>query len=322
MSVRSNQRMSGKLLAALLGGVLVVTGSAAAAAMPDHTSHQAAEQKTASVDSWQSEEKEIRSEQDEEAAQKTIAVLDSTAQSVQTLENESAEIPDESSREQAAVQQAEQTDRPSQASVSEPRAVPASEAAVLPAEPMDPAESESVQSVQAAQTAQTDGSSQPADDGIWHIHYIPTRGALSAPADGEIGLWADGWFIAHSGLENGDRIATFPPRVEVDGRTYHLSDTWVSEDAITPQEVARIRANDGIAFQTCIDDATNWMAHYEPDGAGYGYQFTNYPYTVNDDASIGYYPQDYSGSTPAVPVQTTGQQNSASDESGFQAFDE
>ncbi|MBF0578240.1 hypothetical protein IM774_00220 [Erysipelotrichaceae bacterium RD49] len=125
-------------------------------------------------------------------------------------------------------------------------------------------------------------------DGIWHVSYIPYWGAAAAPDDGSIGLWADGWFIAHSGMLNGDTIASIPSYVEVDGQVYAMTDTWISDDSVSTEEIARARANNGIVFQTCITDTTNRLVHYEPvDGPGYPYQFTNYPYTQSDVQIMG-----------------------------------
>lgn len=117
-------------------------------------------------------------------------------------------------------------------------------------------------------------------EGPWHVDYVPCWGSNSAPVDGSVGLWADGWFIAHSHMPNGDMIASQPAYVEVDGQIYALKDSWVSDDYVTTDEVARARANNGIVFQTCITDTTNRLVHYEPvDGPGYPYDFYSYPYT-------------------------------------------
>ncbi len=126
------------------------------------------------------------------------------------------------------------------------------------------------------------------DNQIWHVHYVSSWGAGSAPVDGSVGLWADGWFIAHSHMPNGDMIASQPAYVEVDGQIYALKDSWVSDDYVTTDEVARARANNGIVFQTCITDTTNRLVHYEPvDGPGYPYQFDQFPYTFSDHAILG-----------------------------------
>lgn len=127
------------------------------------------------------------------------------------------------------------------------------------------------------------------DDGIWHISYVPAWGAGSAPEDGSIGIWADGWFIAHSGMINGDTIASLPQYVEVDGQVYTMTDTWVSGDSVSTEEIARARANNGIVFQTCITDTTNRLVHYEPvNRSGYAYNFTSFPYTANDAVVFGF----------------------------------
>ncbi len=129
----------------------------------------------------------------------------------------------------------------------------------------------------------------PKDDGIWHISYVPAWGAASAPEDGSIGIWADGWFIAHSHMPNGDKIASLPQYVEVDGQVYEMRDTWISTDHVDTDAIARARANNGIVFQTCITDETNRMVHYEPvNGAGYAYEFTSFPYTTTDAVLFGF----------------------------------
>ncbi len=127
---------------------------------------------------------------------------------------------------------------------------------------------------------------------VWSISYIPWRDALNAPEDGSIGLWADGWFIVHRTTPNGQKIASFVSQIEVDGQLYVLDDTWVTSDEITLDEIKRIRANQGITFQTCIDETTNQMVHYRPAPGqeGYPYTFSHYPYTTNDTLAIGYTP--------------------------------
>lgn len=140
------------------------------------------------------------------------------------------------------------------------------------------------------------------EDSIWHISYIPWFGAAEAPENGEIGLWADGWFIAHRHTPNGAKIASFINQVEVDGQIYVLDDTWISTDLITSEEVARIRARGGITFQTCIDESTNQMVHYAPISLEYPYIFVQYPYTIHDTSAIGYWPD----STPSLSQPTLG----------------
>ncbi|MBF0580573.1 hypothetical protein IM774_12565 [Erysipelotrichaceae bacterium RD49] len=146
--------------------------------------------------------------------------------------------------------------------------------------------------VEQSAPVETPAPAQPASligsDGIWHITYVPAWGAGSAPADGSIGIWADGWFIAHSGMINGDTIASLPQYVEVDGQVYTMTDTWVSGDSVDTNEIARARANNGIVFQTCITETTNRLVHYEPvNGAGYAYNFTSFPYTAQDAVIFG-----------------------------------
>ncbi len=133
---------------------------------------------------------------------------------------------------------------------------------------------------------------EPIKEEIWSISYVPWQGADSAPLDGSIGLWADGWFIAHRHTPNGQKIASFVPKIELDGQLYIMDDTWISSDEITLEEIARIRANNGITLQTCIDEVTNYMVHYRPAPgfSGYSYCFSQYPYTIHDTLAIGYDP--------------------------------
>lgn len=168
-----------------------------------------------------------------------------------------------------AFEEVQSTPAPQPAPVEEPQPVVAQSTPVEPETPAQPA-------------------SLIGSDGIWHITYVPAWGAGSAPADGSIGIWADGWFIAHSGMINGDTIASLPQYVEVDGQVYAMTDTWVSGDSVDTNEIARARANNGIVFQTCITDTTNRLVHYEPvNGAGYAYNFTSFPYTTQDAAIFG-----------------------------------
>lgn len=138
------------------------------------------------------------------------------------------------------------------------------------------------------------------EDPVWHLSYIPWFNALEAPENGEIGLWADGWFIAHRHTPNGAKIATLVEQIEVDGQLYVLDDAWISTDLITQDEVARIRAKGGITLQTCIDQTTNQMVHYAPLGAGYPYTFVQFPYTIHDTPAIGYWPDD----APSIQTPT------------------
>lgn len=132
----------------------------------------------------------------------------------------------------------------------------------------------------------------PADN-IWHVSYVYCQGASAAPADGSVGLWAEGWFIAHNYTANGQMISSMPEYVEVDGQVYQYAYSWQAGDMITEDEVAQIRSGGGITFQTCITSDLNLMVHYNPVGAAYPYTFTYYPYCSTDTAAIGYYPEDY-----------------------------
>ena len=152
---------------------------------------------------------------------------------------------------------------------------------------VDPDDVPAPTAVPVEQPAATNTTAQ--QDNVWHINYVPAWGADAAPDDGSIGIWADGWFIAHSGMVNGDKTASLPQYVEVDGQVYTMTDTWVSGDTVSTDEIARARANNGIVFQTCITDTTNRMVHYDPiSGPGYAYNFSSYPYTVHDGEVFGY----------------------------------
>lgn len=183
---------------------------------------------------------------------------------------------------------AEAIESPAFAEAADPAALaekitPVSETYFVPFDEVEPTPSP------VAQPAPVQSSPLVGADGIWHISYVPAWGAASAPADGSIGIWADGWFIAHSGMINGDTIASLPQYVEVDGQVYTLTDTWVSGDSADTNAIARARANHGIVFQTCITETTNRMVHYEPvNSAGYDYHFTVYPYTTQDAVVFGF----------------------------------
>lgn len=242
---------------------------------------------------------ELRPEETEPAEEEKTAKIESGAKEsvapAETSPSEASQTPAPASEAAASTQET--------ASVTPQAQAPAEPAAPAadpqPAADPAPAQTQTVTVVTEEQTNEPAAqmadptAAAAADDGIWHISYVNSRGTADAPFDGSIGLWADGWFIAHNNMPNGDKIATMPQRVEVDGKTYHLSDSWIGNDSITPEELARIRANNGITFQTCQTDSTNYMVHYDPDGEGYNYQFAHFPYTVNDDSTIGYYPEDY-----------------------------
>lgn len=274
MTANTQKSVSRTFLAALLGTLLMASGCTAAAVPAQNVTNKAAQIVSETAEFIQEEKKH----------------------DVQTSEADEIEAQLAAIEAEAAAAPAAATAAPAPAPVKTGELV--NEAA------------EMMEEVPAAAPAAQQAA--PVDDGIWHIQYVSARDALSAPEDGSIGLWADGWFIAHSHMPNGDKIATFPPRVEVDGKIYRLADKWVAGDILTADEVARVRCHDGIVFQTCITDTTNWMVLYEPEGAGYGYQFAHYPYTVNDTKAFGYYPEDYATPAPvSIPVET-----------GFQPFDE
>lgn len=152
--------------------------------------------------------------------------------------------------------------------------------------PTEPIQSEPV----VVQEPQSTISYEPAN--IWHINYIPWFYAESAPADGSVGMWLPGYFVAHNNTPNGNMIASQPQYVEVDGQIYHLVSAIVDNDDLGDWQFLYARANNGIVLQTCITDDTNWFLHYEPVAgySGYPYQWTIYPYCVGDG------PFDLSGS--------------------------
>lgn len=250
---------------------------------------------------------ELKPEETEPAEEEKTAKIESGAkESVAPAEaspSEASQTPAPAAETPASTQETAsitpQVQTPAEPAAPAAPATPAADSQPAPAAEPAPAQTQNVTVVTEEQTNEPaaqmadPAAAAAADDGIWHISYVNSRGTADAPFDGSIGLWADGWFIAHNNMPNGDKIATMPQRVEVDGKTYHLSDSWIGNDSITPEELARIRANNGITFQTCQTDSTNYMVHYDPDGEGYNYQFAHFPYTVNDDSTIGYYPEDY-----------------------------
>ncbi len=159
----------------------------------------------------------------------------------------------------------------------------------------NPVIEEAAQTSVSTPAAQSEAAPQaaPAVDPVWHVAYVNCFGAGSAPADGSVGQWAEGWFIAHNYMPSGQMISSMPEFVEIDGRVYQFAYSWTADDSITEAEIAQIRANGGITFQTCITDSLNLMVHYNPTDAAYPYSFTNYPFCATDGAALGYYPEEY-----------------------------
>ncbi len=90
------------------------------------------------------------------------------------------------------------------------------EAAQIEFVPVDEAESDYISApapVQAADVA----------DNVWHITYVPAWDVSAAPADGLIRIWANGRFIAHSGMANGGKTAALLQCIEVDGPLYPMT---------------------------------------------------------------------------------------------------
>ncbi|MBF0580501.1 hypothetical protein IM774_12160 [Erysipelotrichaceae bacterium RD49] len=266
--------MAMSLSVAAIVGYAIMKPAPAAVQAHAYTS----ENKVAVVANEQKVEK-INAEENEQAA---ANVQEAEASSEAAPEETPAEIV-----ETPAVQPAAQ---PEAAPAPIIEAQPVVTVAQTPAQPASETfeEFEEVESTPVETPAPAQPASLIGSDGIWHITYVPAWGAGSAPVDGSIGIWADGWFIAHSGMINGDTIASLPQYVEVDGQVYTMTDTWVSSDSVDANEIARARANNGIVFQTCITETTNRLVHYEPvNGAGYAYQFTNFPFTTQDAAVFG-----------------------------------
>lgn len=121
----------------------------------------------------------------------------------------------------------------------------------------------------ASQTAnaspdQSATSSQGGDDGSWNVDYRDDYGAPTGAADGACTQWADGYYVAHDWSEAGEKIASRPGTVVVDGQRYaYVSSEVVPRDTTYEEVYAFTHANGGIGFQTCYGDGY-LVTHYEP----------------------------------------------------------
>lgn len=116
--------------------------------------------------------------------------------------------------------------------------------------------SEQIASIQPAQAEK----GQP----VWYVSYVNCRGADSAPADGSVGLYKDGWFVAHSHLWGGMMIASQPEYVVVDGITYQRAYSKIIGEHEYPGMEEEIHFQDGIMFQTCAGPENNLLVFYHP----------------------------------------------------------
>ena len=113
-----------------------------------------------------------------------------------------------------------------------------------------------------AVTQTTETTFDPSE--IWNVSYVPSYFTAAAPADGSVGEWQPGYYIAHDWSVNGQRIASKPTHVIVDGQIYH----YVSSMIVPPETTWDVLSafacvNGGIGFQTCYG-ADRLVTHYEP----------------------------------------------------------
>ena len=115
---------------------------------------------------------------------------------------------------------------------------------------------------QQAQTAAASSSSGSSDN--WNVSAVPSYGTAAAPADGSVGEWQSGYYIAHDWSAAGQQIASKPAHVTVNGQVYHYVSSMVVPADTTWDSVAGfVYANGGIGFQTCVGDQ-RLITHYEP----------------------------------------------------------
>lgn len=119
---------------------------------------------------------------------------------------------------------------------------------------------QATQNAQQTQETQTNNTTQ----NIWYVSYVNSYHTAEAPADGSVGLWESGYYIAHDWSANGRKIKSCVPYVNVDGVTYkYVSSQYVSRDTYWSDVEAFVHANGGIGFQTCAGN-TYFISHYEP----------------------------------------------------------
>lgn len=114
-----------------------------------------------------------------------------------------------------------------------------------------------------AEASDAEPDAEPAD--VWHVSYVSSYGSSSAPDDGSVGEWADGYFIAHDWSANGERIAACPTYVEVDGQLYRFvgSTTFTRDTYYEDGPEQFTHADGGIGFQTCYG-SVYLVTHYVP----------------------------------------------------------
>lgn len=115
---------------------------------------------------------------------------------------------------------------------------------------------------QQSQTAASSSSSGSSDN--WNVSAVPSYGTAAAPADGSVGEWQSGYYIAHDWSAAGQQIASKPAHVTVNGQVYHYVSSMVVPADTTWDSVAGfVYANGGIGFQTCVGNQ-RLITHYEP----------------------------------------------------------
>lgn len=116
----------------------------------------------------------------------------------------------------------------------------------------------------AAAAAAAQSSSTGSSGGSWTVNAVPSYGTAAAPADGSVGEWQSGYYIAHDWSSAGQQIASKPAHVTVNGQIYHyVSSIVVPADTTWDSVAGFVYANGGIGFQTCVGDQ-RLITHYEP----------------------------------------------------------
>ena len=117
---------------------------------------------------------------------------------------------------------------------------------------------------EAAEAAAKKKAAEQAAANTWTVSYGPSYGTATAPADGSVGEWQPGYYIAHDWSANGRRIASQPAHVIVNGQVYHyVSSMVVPPDTPWASVSGFVYANGGIGFQTCVG-SQRLITHYEP----------------------------------------------------------
>lgn len=117
---------------------------------------------------------------------------------------------------------------------------------------------------EAAEAAARKKAAEQAAANTWTVSYVPSYGTAAAPADGSVGEWQTGYYIAHDWSANGRRIASKPAHVIVNGQVYHyVSSMVVPPDTSWASVTDFVYANGGIGFQTCYGE-NRLITHYEP----------------------------------------------------------